>query len=443
MNWILAIVLAITATKEYVDRQDGALEAEIATNTVDIAALEAGKQDVISDLETIRAGAALGATALQSYTETDPTVPSWAKALSKPSYAYSEISGTPTTWAWSALTGLPTTLAGYGITDALSRTTTTMTSPGVYTEYLLNGSLQGGVRMRYSSTSEANQTTYMYSGVAARRNGTTTDYLWDTTSESGIVRRSELEAALAAKYEKPSTGIPKTDLSEGVQASLDKADTALQTAPVTSVNGKTGAVSLTASDVGAVPTAGGVISGNLRFQNGDYFLALYPNDVFGQSGPIILLSDGQGNSLYITPTGIRRGRDTFIEFPSVAGTLALLSDIPTVPTKVSSFTNDAGYLTEHQSLANYYTKAEVDTAIAGAAGGGVKAVSVESGGTFGTGDLADGKVEMWRVTTAGAYTPSSSWHLIGYGAWPAAGSTFQCTVWRIGSSYYCNIIVVE
>ena len=32
-------------------------------------------------------------TALQSYTETDPTVPSWAKASSKPSYSLSEISG--------------------------------------------------------------------------------------------------------------------------------------------------------------------------------------------------------------------------------------------------------------------------------------------------------------------------------------------------------------
>ena len=45
-------------------------------------------------------------TALQSFTETDPTVPSWAKASSKPSYNFSEI-GTK-----------PTTLAGYGITDA-------------------------------------------------------------------------------------------------------------------------------------------------------------------------------------------------------------------------------------------------------------------------------------------------------------------------------------
>ena len=34
--------------------------------------------------------------------------------------------------------------------------------------------------------------------------------------------------------------------------------------------------------------------------------------------------------------------------------------IPTVPTNVSAFTNDAGYLTKHQSLDNYYTKLEVD-----------------------------------------------------------------------------------
>ena len=39
------------------------------------------------------------------------------------------------------------------------------------------------------------------------------------------------------------------------------------------------------------------------------------------------------------------------------------SDITDFPTKVSSFTNDVGYLTEHQSLSSYYTKAEVDTLI--------------------------------------------------------------------------------
>ena len=47
-----------------------------------------------------------GAGYITGYTETDPTVPSWAKASSKPSYNFSEIGSTPTT------------LSGYGITDA-------------------------------------------------------------------------------------------------------------------------------------------------------------------------------------------------------------------------------------------------------------------------------------------------------------------------------------
>ena len=52
------------------------LAAEVEENGLVTAAalvdLDTNKQDVISDLATIRSGAAFGATALQSYTETDP-----------------------------------------------------------------------------------------------------------------------------------------------------------------------------------------------------------------------------------------------------------------------------------------------------------------------------------------------------------------------------------
>ena len=56
----------------------------IQNNKADKSAVEsslADKQDKIEDLETIRSGAAKGATALQSYTETDPTVPAHVKAI--------------------------------------------------------------------------------------------------------------------------------------------------------------------------------------------------------------------------------------------------------------------------------------------------------------------------------------------------------------------------
>ncbi len=52
--------------------------------------------------------------------EADPTVPAWAKASSKPAYAWSEITGRPTTWAWSAITGKPATYAPSAHTHAIS-----------------------------------------------------------------------------------------------------------------------------------------------------------------------------------------------------------------------------------------------------------------------------------------------------------------------------------
>ena len=84
---------------------------------------------------------------------------------------------------------------------------------------------------------------------------------------SGKQDKATLEADVAEKgftkntgtYSKPAGGIPKTDLSGAVQASLEKADTALQSAPVTSVNGKTGDVSLGAADVGALSSAAGAV----------------------------------------------------------------------------------------------------------------------------------------------------------------------------------------
>lgn len=80
-------------------------------------------------------------------------------------------------------------------------------------------------------------------------------------SKTGAVTLTASDVG-AGTYSKPSGGIPKTDLASSVQTSLGKADTALQSAPVSSVNGQTGAVNLSipssASDVGAVAVAQGV-----------------------------------------------------------------------------------------------------------------------------------------------------------------------------------------
>lgn len=78
--------------------------------------------------------------------------------------------------------------------------------------------------------------------VLAKASGTDFDTEWVTGGGAG-------------GYVKPADGIPSTDMTAAVQASLSKADTALQAAPVTRVNTKTGDVTLTAADVAAVPTS--------------------------------------------------------------------------------------------------------------------------------------------------------------------------------------------
>ena len=82
--------------------------------------------------------------------------------------------------------------------------------------------------------------------------GGTSNYneLTNKPSINSVELRGNKSLSDIGAYEKPSGGIPGTDLSSDVQTSLGKADTALQSAPVESVAGKTGTVTLDGGDVG-------------------------------------------------------------------------------------------------------------------------------------------------------------------------------------------------
>lgn len=148
---------------------------------------------------------------------------------------------------------------------------------------------------------------------------------------SGKQDKATLEADVAAKgftkntgtYSKPAGGIPKTDLSESVQASLGKADTALQSAPVTSVNGKTGAVSLGAADVGAISSAAGSVGTN-NMADGVVTKSKLAADVLRETcidylynSPLFALAN-DGKTLFVWATaGITQtiGAQAFAELP--------------------------------------------------------------------------------------------------------------------------------
>ncbi len=96
--------------------------------------------------------------------------------------------------------------------------------------------------------------------------------------------------------------------------------------PVTSVNNKTGAVSLTASDVGALPSSTSIPS--------NYLLGVYP-------------TTGSGNN-----TQWAQNFNTRIYFKAgtnmgIALDNSTLTFNATVPTKVSDLTNDLGYITSY------------------------------------------------------------------------------------------------
>lgn len=150
-----------------------------------IASIEqqiASKQDKITDLETIRSGAAKGATALQveQYTGT-----------------YSKPSG-----------GIPKTDLASTVQESLNKADT-----AIQTHQDISGKADktslAAVATSGSYTDLSNKPTIPSAVTENTVSG------WGFTKNTGT-------------YSKPSTGIPKTDLASAVQTSLGKADTALQ-----------------------------------------------------------------------------------------------------------------------------------------------------------------------------------------------------------------------
>ena len=194
-------------------------------------------------------------------TETDPTVPSWAKQSSKPTYTAQEVGALP------ASTTIPTKVSDL-TNDSGFITSYTETDPTV---------------------------------PAWAKSATKPSY---TASEVGAV--------------------PTTRKVNGKALSAD--------------------ISLGAGDVGALPSNTHIPADQVQSNWNETNTS---SKAYIQNKPTIPAA--QVNADWNATSGVSR----ILNKPT----------IPTVPTNVSSLTNDAGYLTQHQSLANYYTKSEIDTKI--------------------------------------------------------------------------------
>lgn len=173
-------------------------------------------------------------------------------------------------------------------------------------------------------------------------------------------------------------------------------------APVQSVNSKTGAVILTAADVGALPDSTAIPTKTSDLQNDSGFITSAPvASVNGQTGSVVLTasdvgalsddtiiptktSDLTNDSGFITSvpvTSVNNKTGAVVLSASDVHALPDSTVIPTVPTNVSAFTNDAGYLTAIPS--EYVTDTELQTALA------PKANTADLAEVATTGDYAD------------------------------------------------------
>lgn len=146
---------------------------------------------------------------------TDAEKAEWS-AKSEFSGNYSDLSGKP--FIPTKVSDLPNDagyltqhqdLSGYynkGEVDAALATKQATLVSGTNIKTINNKSLLGGGNIEIEAGDEA---------------------VWGNISGT-LANQTDLSAALDAKYQKPSGGIPKTDLASAVQTSLGKADTALQ-----------------------------------------------------------------------------------------------------------------------------------------------------------------------------------------------------------------------
>jgi len=221
----------------------------------------------------------------------------------------------------------------------------------------------------------------------------------------------------------------KSDFSGSYNDLTDKPT--IPAVPVQSVNGKTGAVKLTASDVGADPagTAVAVVSEHNADPNAHQDIRLALQQLAERINAVLDSDDATLDELSEIVAYIKSNK-TLIDAISTSKVnvsdiinnlttnvankplsaaqgvaLKALIDAITVPTKVSQLTNDAGYLTEHQDISGKLDADKLPEAVNDAL------AQAKASGVFDGADGKDGSdanVTAQNVTAALGYTPADA-----------------------------------
>lgn len=201
-------------------------------------------------------------------------------------------------------------------------------------------------------------------------------------------------------------GIAYADMASGVKASLDKADTALQTAPVVSVDGKTGAVNVLPS--------GGSAGQVLKKSSADNYAVEWaaesggvPTPASADSGKVLTATSGGGFFWNAVPSELPSGGQSG-QYLKKTGSAAYDTDWATVREVPSSTTSDNGKVLKVVSgSAEWANESELPSVTTSDNG---KVLTVVSGAWAAETSSGGGA----SVKTYSSYTvPTGSWQSIG------------------------------
>jgi len=411
---------------------------DVILNANDVGALPANTeyQSPINDLESIRSGAQSGATAYQKpntgipstdlssavqvslrkadsalQTETDPTVPSWAKQSSKPSYTVSEIDGAQeelvsgtnikTINNESILGSGNITIQGGGGGDVNVIESITFNGSAVPVDASKNAAITYSAPVTSVNGNTGAVTISVPTKVSDLTNdsGFITSYTETDPVFSASAAATITSADITAWNEKSTFSGSYNDLTDkptlfsGDYNDLSNKPT-IPTVPtnVSAFTNDAGYItgytetdptvpswakaaskpSYTASEVGALPDDTPLFSGDYndltnkptipaeQIQS-DWNQTNINSKDFIKNKPTIptALSQLSEDSTHRVVSDAEK--TTWNNKSNFSGSYNDLTDkptIPDVPTNVSAFTNDAGYLTQHQSLSDYIQKSQ-------------------------------------------------------------------------------------
>lgn len=175
------------------------------------------------------------------------------------------------------------------------------------------------------------------------------------------------------------------------QAIEDYMETHPISAPVTSVNAKTGAVVLTASDVGALPDSVTIPTKTSQLQNDSGYITAAPVDsVNGQTGTVVLpiptkTSDLVNDSGFISSVPVSSVNNKTGAVTLTASDVGALPNSTAIPSKTSDLVNDSGFLSSAVTTFNGQSGAVTYTAPVSSVNGQTGAVTISAATTSAAG----------------------------------------------------------